>query len=219
MRPLGWLLCMVLAAPVARAEEPVPWEPGRRTTSRVKGQVETPETDPVTDGVYGRFEGDLELTLGAGVELDDSGQRASGRLALHYFSMLGIATSYGERVGGDGAERVLVVGVDLRPAFIPRWARNMEQGPGFVDLAVDSISLGMGAFWATPPGESFGERRGFELSGGLGVPLFGRAPGPWLEARAIGRWADPNGVDESRGEALGLFMLSWHAFVSTPLAN
>lgn len=208
----------LLCAP-ALADAPVRWEPGRRTTSRVEGQVDAPEPGQVTDGVYGRFGGDLELSLGAALELDDGGQRAGGRLALHYFSMLGVAGSYLERTGGEGGERLASIGVDLRPAFIPRWSKDMEQGPGFVDLALDSISIGLAAFWATPPGADFGDLRGFELSGGLGLPLFGQAPGPWLEARALGRWSEQSLGRGDSGEAVALVVLSWHAFVSTPLSN
>jgi hypothetical protein len=212
---------VALAAPPARAEdgEPARWEPGQRTTSRVRGEIEAPEPGRITDGVYGRFDGDLELALGAGLELDQHASRAGLRLTLHYFSMLGIASSFYERVGGSGSERLFGVGVDLRPAFIPRWTENMQQGPAVLDLAIDSISLGLGAFWAKPEDGEFGDARGFELSGGLGLPLFGRAAGPWLEARVLGRWPESSARDSGRGEAIALLVLSWHLFVSTPLAG
>jgi hypothetical protein len=218
MRPAPLSLGLLLVAAGASAQEEQRWEPGNRTTSRVEGEVEAPEAGGVSDGVYGRFEGDLEISVGAGAELDEHGQRGALRLALHYFSMIGVAATYAERLGGEGALRSFAAGVDLRPAFIPRWSENLEQGPGFVDLMIDSISLGLGGFWAEPPGGDFGEVRGFELSGGLGIPLFGRAPGLWLEARAVGRWAEVTSSASGRGEGVALITLSWHAFASTPWA-
>jgi len=217
--PVTVLVLSLCRAAFAQEEDgETGWDPSGRTTSRVEGEVGVPESTR-GDGVYGRFDGDLELALGGGVELDDGGQRATAKLSLHYFSMMGVSSSFAERVGGDGAERVVTVGVDLRPAFIPRWSRAMQEGPGFVDLLVDSISLGVGAFWATPDAGDFGDSRGFELSGGLGVPLLGRAPGPWLEARALGRWPEQSATESGRGEAVALVLLSWHAFVLTPLAD
>jgi hypothetical protein len=206
-------------AALAEDDTETGWDPGDATTSRVEGQVEASERSHSGDGVYGRFDGDLELALGAGLELEDDAQRGAARLSLHYFSMMGLGAGYAERVGGKDIERVAVVGIDLRPAFIPRWSRGMQEGPGVLDLMIDSISLGVGAFWATPDGGDFGDRRGFELSGGLGVPLFGRAPGPWLEARAVGRWPEETASDSGRGEAIALVVLSWHAFVVSPLAQ
>jgi hypothetical protein len=217
----GLALALLLAASAARGQEqePVRWDPGQRTTSRVEGQIEAPDPEPISDGVYGRFDGDLELALGAGLELDEAGSRGALRLALHYFSMLGLSSGFAERVRGAGSERVVSIGVDLRPAFIPRWTKDMQQGPGVLDLLIDSISLGVGAFWAQPGGGTLGDARGFELSGGLGAPLFGRASGPWLEARALGRWPEQHASSSGRGEAVALFVLSWHAFASTPLAD
>src|SRR5690606_156822 len=162
--------------------------------------------------------GDLELSLGAGAELDRFGERGALKLGLHYFSMIGLYVSYADQLGGEGSERVLATGVDVRPAFIPRWSRDMQQGPGVLDLMIDSISLGLGAFWAQPEGLEFGDVRGFELSGGFGLPLFGRAPGPWLETRAIGRWAEPTASETPSGEFVGLVLLSWHLFATSPWA-
>jgi hypothetical protein len=167
------------------------------------------------DGVYGRFLGDLELGLGLGADLD-SPTRGTIRGALHYYSMAGVYVGYGDAFGatGDGNQRLLGFGVDLRPAFIPRWARNMQQGPAFVDLFIDSIGVGVGAFWAEPPAGDFGSARGFETSLGAGLPLFATAPGPWLEAHGTLRWQAGEAAEPSL-----LVLLSWHAFVLTPLTD
>ncbi len=167
------------------------------------------------DGVYGRFHGDLEFGLGLGAELD-APTRAAIRGSVHYFSMAGLYVGYADALSDvdDGDRRVLGFGVDLRPAFIPRWAKNMQQGPAFVDLFIDSISLGLGAFWAEPAHADFGDARGFEASLGAGLPLFAAAPGPWLEARGMLRWAESEAADPAL-----LLLLSWHAFVQTPLTD
>jgi hypothetical protein len=167
------------------------------------------------DGVYGRFVGDLELGVGLGAEID-SPSRGALRASAHYFSMAGVYFTYRDAFSDTdaGDQRLLGFGIDLRPAFIPRWARNLQQGPAFFDLWIDSISLGLGAFWAEPPGGDFGATRGFEASLGAGLPLFGSAPGPWLEARGTLRWAD-----RAEAEPSVLVLLGWHAYLLTPLTE
>ena len=167
------------------------------------------------DGVYGRFLGDLELGLGLGAEID-APARGALFASVHYYSMAGVYFTYRDAFSdaASGDQRLLGFGVDLRPAFIPRWARNMQQGPAFVDLFIDSIALGLGAFWSEPPGEDFGAARGFEAALGAGLPLFGTAPGLWLETRGVLRWAD-----DAEAEPSALVLLSWHAFALTPLTE
>jgi len=204
----------------ATADEPR-WEPGRRTTSTVRGEVGEPAGGSGdADGVYGRFAGDLDLGLGMGVEADGDDARGAARLSLHYFSTLGITLAYADALsdGATRSRRLFGVGVDVRPAFIPRWSNDRERGPAFVDLTLDAISLGVGAFWAEPRGGSFGDERGLEASLGLGLPLFGRAEGLWLEARAIGRWRDPAHAPGERADGVGLAVLSWHTLILSPLA-
>jgi hypothetical protein len=208
----------LLAAGHADAEEPR-WQPGQRTTSRLPGEVGERSHDS-GDGVYGRFSGDLDVGFGLGAELGDGSARAAGRLSLHYFSMVGVTVGFAEDVAGDDPPfaRALSLGVDVRPAFIPRWSEGLEDGPGFVDLAIDSISLGLGAYWAAPPVGALGDERGFELSGGLGFPLLARANGLWLEGRAVLRWPEPP-RDRDGPRTAALLLLSWHGFVSSPLTR
>jgi hypothetical protein len=210
-------LAAALSAAPAHAAS-ADWAPSNPTTAEVRGEVKGPD-EASGDGVYGRFDGDLEIGLGLGAELDfGAAVRPSAQLALHYFAMAGVYVSYGDAFGasdtpGD-AIRKLGLGVDLRPVFVPRWANAMEAGPAILDLTLDSISLALGAFWAEPEGGSFGDQRGFETSLGFGVPLFGSAHGLWIEARGALRWADDGGREES------IFaLLSWHSFVLTPLAR
>ena len=195
----------------APAEPERSWDPGNPATSRVRDEVRADNVESSSDGVYGRFDNPFDLGLHAGAEIDESGAAGAARGTLHYFSMAGIYAGYSDAFGGDALDgsRVLSFGVDLRPAFIPRWSKNWEQGSNFLDLAVDSISLGVGAYFRTPRDGSFGERRGFELSLGFGLPLIGKAAGPWIGARSLFRWEETAGGG-SAGTASLLATLGWH---------
>ncbi len=204
------------AAPAdATPPQPPRWDPGRRVTASVGERVRPRDEAPPSDGVYGRFEGDLDFGLGVGAELDDGDVRGALRFSLHYFYAAGLYATYRDAFSDDAeVRRVLSLGVDMRPAFIPRWAKNMQQGPHFLDLALDSISVGLGAFWEEPRGRSFAADRGFETSLGFGIPLLGTASGPWLESRAQLAF---RGTESARPEFF--FLLSAHALVLSPLAR
>jgi hypothetical protein len=177
----------------ARAADDEIWQP--RTAGHVKGEIDRPFDDETIDGVYDRLDGPFTLGLGAGMEQASSATRGAARLTLHYYWSAGIYAGYSRAFSGAAPADVLGAGIDFRPAFLPRWAKNMEQGPAVLDLCVDSISLGLGAFWQTPDAGSFGSRRGFEASLGFGVPLFGSASGLWLSARGSLRWPDGSDAD------------------------
>ncbi len=210
------LLAVVALATTEAGAEPPRWVPGNEVTSRPKAALSrSPASD--TEGGYGRFGGDLDFGLGLGAEFARGGPRAAVRGTLHYFSTAGLYFTYRDALGSDsstGSARVFSGGVDLRPAFIPRWAQDMQQGPSFLDLALDSISLGMGAYWQQPRGRDFGDERGFELSLGFGVPLLARATGPWLETRTQLAFAD---TETARAQCL--LLLSFHALAVSPLAR
>lgn len=199
------------------SQSPTLWQPGNSTTSDVEPRVEMDEAPVSGGGDYGRFEGNIDLGLSAGSELDARGPSALVVLSGHYFWMAGATLAYLDALGSSDAtwSRLLAVGVDIRPAFVPRWGENHEFGPAFTDLLIDSISLGLGVFWASPPNGSFGDRRGFELSGGFAVPLFARAQGLWLGARGVLRWADPASGDDSAVPA-AVLTLAWHQAVQVP---
>jgi hypothetical protein len=123
-----------------------------------------------------------------------------------------LTLSYADSLGAAlPVRRVGFVGAELRPLFLPRWALDMELGSPLLDLTLDSLSLGAGLFIArrVEPAET---RTGLELSLGLGVPLFARAEGLWLEARGFVRPA----LDEGAGV---LVALSLYESVVTPLVR
>lgn len=147
---------------------------------------------PGSDGVYGRFDGDLALAAALGVELEDAEPRGALRASAHYLWTAGAYLRYADAFGSAGPRpaRVLSLGVDLRPLFLPRFALDYSQGPALLDLTLDSLSLTGGGYLGQFAGDSFGAERGFEAGIGLGMPLLGQAKGPWLEARAERRWPD-----------------------------
>jgi hypothetical protein len=168
------------------------------------------------DGVYDRLDGDLDLGLGLGAEFGSAGGVAPAlRASAHYFSIAGIYVEGRMHAGEQAPPALFGLGVDLRPLFVPRWAKGYETGPSFRDLTLDSCSLSLGGYWTALPAHSppFQTGRGFEAGLGFGLPLFARAAGPWLEARGVLRYPDAG----AREEAV-LFALSWHAFVLTPLS-
>jgi hypothetical protein len=206
-RPLSSLLAggfgfaAVLLGSAARAENDAP-PPARHE--------HTPS--PGSDGVYGRLDGLVALTASAGAELEAGEPRGALKLSAHYLWTAGVYARYSDAFGGAEQRplRVASLGVDVRPLFLPRFALDLERGPAFLDLTLDSVSLNAGAYFAKPPGQGFGDERGFEAGLGFGVPLFGEAAGPWLEARAERRFAD-------YGPSAWLFTLSvaYHALVWT----
>jgi len=200
---------LLLSSPrSARAESPE-WKPGERTTSPVRGEVVPRDEFSEHDGVYGRFDGDLTLTLGLGAEFQEGAHGAAIARALYYHTA-GLSLSYADSLGGELAvRRAGFVGVELRPLFIPRWALDLELGCPLVDLTLDSLALSAGLFVArrAEPDET---RSGLELSLGLGVPLFAKAEGLWLEARGFVRPA----LDEGGGV---LVALSFYQSIVTPL--
>ena len=183
--------------------------------ARAEGKSARSVTASANDGVYDRFDGDLDLGLALGAEFGSAGRGAPAlRASAHYFSIAGVYVAGRIKAGNESAPSLFGLGVDLRPLFVPRWAKGYETGPGFLDLTLDSLSLSLGAFWARPAAQAAESSRGFDVQLGFGLPLLSTAAGPWVEARGVLRY--PDGA--SREEAV-LVALSWHGFVTTPLSR
>ncbi|HKO50795.1 MAG TPA: hypothetical protein VJV79_23910 [Polyangiaceae bacterium] len=172
-------------------------------------------TGSSTDGVYGRFDGDLDLGLALGAEFGSAGDPAPAlRASAHYFSIAGVYLAGRIKAGEASAPSLFGMGVDLRPLFLPRWAKGYETGPAFLDLTLDSLSLSLGAFWAQAAAQAPESNRGFDAQLGFGVPLLATAAGPWLEARGVLRYPDG-----ARREEAVILAFSWHGFVTTPFSR
>jgi hypothetical protein len=172
------------------------------------------KADSSRDGVYDRFDGDLDLGLGLGAEFGSAGSAAPVvRGTAHYFSIAGLYAGGRFKAGQASAPSLFDLGVDVRPLFVPRWAKGYETGPAWFDLTLDSLSLSLGAFWAAKT-DTRDSARGFEAGLGFGVPLFASAAGPWLEARGLLRYPDSGARDEAV-----LVAFAWHGFAITPLVS
>lgn len=130
------------------------------------------------DGAYGRFDGDLivDLALGGGVGIvDDAGSpaalgAATASARLRYLDAAGVVAELEWRP--DGASRVML-GVDLRPLFLPRFFLGAIAGDRYWDILIDSIGLDLGVA-LTPLDGTIGVA--LAVGFGLDVPLvfFGR---------------------------------------------
>jgi hypothetical protein len=162
--------------------------------------------------VYGRLGGNTDASLKLGGLISHSRIAASVGASAHYYSLLGITGDYSESLT-DAAQqlRSLSVGTELRPLFLPRWLLGQERGPAWLDLTLDSVCVGFGAYFSQVAAPS-DDTRGVWMSLGLGVPVIGRASGPWLELRALRRWPDPGAERADAHNALLLY-LSWHQVV------
>jgi hypothetical protein len=162
------------------------------------------------DGVYGRFDTDLDAGLGAGASLVKGAPALELRASLHHYSTAGVFLGASLPLDDSAqAGTALAFGVDLRPAFLPRWSENLEQGPARLDLLLDSISLALGPYFRFAEG---GEARGLELSMGVGLPLLRHTSGPWLEARAVSRFPD----DDETARLGAMLLLTWHQGFASP---
>lgn len=162
-----------------------------------------------SDGVYGRFRGNTDVSLKLGGMLRDAGVAGSVGASVHYYSLLGVTGDYSESLVADSLHaRSASVGMELRPLFLPRWVLGLERGPAWLDLALDSAALGFGAYFTDAEADTRGSR-GAWLSLGLGAPLLGDASGPWLELRALRRFPDHDALGVDAHNALFVY-LSWH---------
>jgi hypothetical protein len=162
--------------------------------------------------VYGRFHGNTDLSLKLGGMLSHASFAGSVGASAHYYSTIGVVGDYSETLGTDSPHtRSISIGTELRPLFLPRWALGLERGPAWLDLALDSVSLGFGAFFMDA-GSGLDDARGVWLSLGLGIPVLGDACGPWLELRELRRIPDHEIYGSEPHNALVLY-LSWHQVV------
>jgi hypothetical protein len=187
----------------------------------------TPDrSSSATDGVYGRFDGDLDLSLAAGVELLRGGPGATAMARAIYLGTASVYVGYATSFGDLSAvpPRSFGFGVGLRPFFLPRWANDRERGPAILDLTIDATTFDLGVLWSADQLGHFNQAAGFEFAIGTEVPLIGQAEGPWLGVRGALRWqawelaasetTDPAGL----GPAV-YFTLAWHTLVNAHIVD
>jgi hypothetical protein len=177
--------------------------------------------DGAVDPSYGRVQGDLTLVAGLGATVAEGGTRAEGELRVRYLESLGLFGAYedGPLVGSSSEpRRLLVGGLEVRPLFLYRWLKGHETQRAWLDLAVDSFGLELGAVAMQPAGMSFASRLGLQAGLAVEIPILPDATGPWLGLHGGVRWSEAelstgtvNG-DDDRSAYVSL-TLAWHQVV------
>ncbi len=128
------------------------------------------------DGVYGRLGGDLVLSVeahGGVVSTATQSLPAAGAvLRARTLDMTGLALGYDRALGGSRYD-VLWAAIDLRPAFLARWVSDLQHGPRWLDLMLDSLGVELGAAWMRPGSEG-PQGFGMVFGGGVELPLVWR---------------------------------------------
>lgn len=189
------------------------------------------------DGAAGRFDGDIELRVHAGAAFASGGPGLAASFAALYLSTAGIYVHYTDALGSAAPQvtRSLSAGLHLAPLFLGRTGLDLERGPAFFDLLIDSLAFELGAFWSAPrvaaagsapaaPGTAWGEQPGLEAALGIDVPLFARASGPFIGLRGALRWRPGDFVAGAPGGALdhGALLsltLGWHQVLRAHLVD
>jgi hypothetical protein len=156
------------------------------------------------DGAYGRLAGDLALSLQVGMSEAFPGESLAGRLGASYLHTAGVYAQYDDSLGlrFEPTARSVGAGVELRPLFLPRFGSDLEQGPAYLDLFIDSLCIALGVYGAaSSTDECNGSgldcwRVGLELGAGVELPLLPQADGPFIALRGSGRWpTTPHGAE------------------------
>lgn len=168
------------------------------------------------DGSYGRLEGDTSASVEVGASLASAprARRGAGLTVRGRFTFLhsiGVVGQYDEGFEVAPFGRAAAGAIELRPLFLGRWARAMQQGPPRLDLFLDSTALTMGMYGAWPTGECPRcPDVGMEAGLGFEVPFLPRASTPYVGLRAAMRWSllDRAATDPG-APVMGLFTLTF----------
>jgi hypothetical protein len=107
--------------------------------------------------------------------------------------MTGIFVTYEDGpLLGTSAEpkRMLATGLELRPLFLAKWFTGRYSGNAYLDLAIDSLGLELGAVFLQPSGGSFGSKPGLQAGLAFELPVFPAATGPFVALHGGVRWSD-----------------------------
>ncbi|MCU0694682.1 MAG: hypothetical protein MUF54_25165 [Polyangiaceae bacterium] len=176
-----------------------------------------------SDGADGRLTRDtaLHLQLGAG-PCSGPSTAAAARLSVLHLQTAGAYVSFSRSLTKHARPLAdaMSLGTELRPLFLPRFLSDLERGPAWVDLALDSLTLSFGAAFDIHA-DVLGAPA-FEAGLGVGLPLAARADGPWLGAHAMRRWPAARlgrQADAEPAMDLLVFALGWQLPVSTGLVS
>lgn len=180
--------------------------------------------DDTDDGVYGRLDGDLVLSVeatGAFVATPTGSAPGFGlALRARYLEMTGLALGYDRAFASDRYD-ALWAAVDFRPVWLARFTNDYEHGPRWLDLMLDSIGIDLGGAWIRPGDDRSGV--GFVLGGGVELPLAWRR-GDGVLLRLGARWItshpwDAQGTGARDGAAEVSLGVVLRTLVRTPLVG
>jgi len=134
------------------------------------------------DGAHGRVDGDMAVEIGAGGDFGPRAPRAVGDLRFRYLSMAGLFGTY-------EWDRALATGIELRPLFLAKWFTGRYSGNAYLDLALDSIGLEIGAAFLQPGGRRLEGKPGLQAGLGFEIPFFPNATGPFVAFHGGVRWS------------------------------
>jgi hypothetical protein len=182
-------------------------------------------TRDVTDGVYGRFDGDLDLSVAAGGALLRGASGGAASLRGLFLGTAGIYLAYNDAfvASSSSPPRSLALGVSVRPIFLPRWGNDLDRGPALLDLTIDSFTFDLGVLFSANDRRGFDERPGIEMALGVELPIVGRASGPWVGVRGALRWRAAElaaSTDATPPLVPAMFLtLGWHVIVNAHIAD
>jgi hypothetical protein len=160
-----------------------------------------------SDGVYGRFDGEITFVPSLGVAWSNAGWFTQLGLSAYYLHTIGLTARTADGRWSPIPNRadysVSSLSLALRPLFLLRWSNDWEKGPSFLDLTVDSLTLCVGGYWASRHGDDE-QYAGFESELSFGFPLLGRADGPWLTASAMNRLPKVTSANKNLDMGFGL---------------
>jgi len=160
-----------------------------------------PEVRPPADGAYGRLRGDGSFAVEVGTSATIgpkafAGESLALRSSLFYLRTVGLVASYDEsfELVSQPTRRSFAGALEIRPLFLGRFARDLERGPAWMDLTLDSLAISMGV-WGGLPRRRFCPPRdcpvdyGMQAGLGLDLPLWADADSLYVAFDANLRWA------------------------------
>lgn len=144
------------------------------------------------DTTYGRIDGDLGISVGAGASFGPSAPRAAVDLRFRYLDTAGVFLSYEDGLSATASNprRIVAAGFELRPLFLGRWLSGRELSIARADLLIDSLGFEVGAVLQQADLQGFQASPGFQASLGLELPILPSASGPWVGLHGGVRWSD-----------------------------
>lgn len=179
---IGAVAAMTLATPASADEPPA-------------------EDRPLDDGAYGRLRGDGSFAIEAGTSLTlgpkaYAGESLALRGAIFYVRTVGLVAHYDESfdLEAQPTRRSFAGALEVRPLFLGRFARDMERGPPWMDLTLDSLGISMGVWGAMPqrrfcPPRNCPSDYGMQAGLGIDLPLWADADSMYVAFDANLRWA------------------------------